>query len=72
MSSEDQSEYTQNLQQKSDTEVLKLAILSVAATTLASIGGSIFLIAGGHEIPEGLIALGSAGIGGLATMLSRR
>lgn len=51
-------------------KALELAVKSVALITLATVVGAIYLIGVGKEIPQGLIALGSAGVGGLATMLN--
>lgn len=54
----------------SDWKALELAVKSIACITLATVLGSILLIATGKPVPEGIIALGSAGVGGLATMLN--
>lgn len=53
-----------------DWKALELAVKSIACITLATVLGAIILIGTGKPVPEGIIALGSAGVGGLATMLN--
>lgn len=54
-----------------DYVVLRLAVVGLIIATVAALLGTIFLIWNGRQAPDGVVAIGSAGVGALATMLVR-
>lgn len=54
-----------------DYVVLRLAVIGLIIATAFSLGGTILLSWYGKASPDGVIAIGSAGVGALATMLVR-
>ncbi len=56
----------------SDRLTFRLAIMLIGLIALVTIGGICFLLqAGNVELPDGLIAIASAAVGGLAGLLSQ-
>ena len=54
-----------------DYVVLRLAVVGLILATAIALFGTIFLIWSGRTAPDGVVAIGSAGVGALATMLVR-
>ena len=54
-----------------DFTVLRFAVLGLIVALTIALAGSIVLTYGEKEIPEGIIAIGSACVGALSTMLVR-
>jgi hypothetical protein len=54
-----------------DYLVLRVAVIGLILATTITLLGAIMLVAAGKQAPEGIIAIGSAGVGALATMLVR-
>lgn len=54
-----------------DYVVLRLAVAGLILATLVSLVGVVALAAYGKELPDGIVAIGSASVGALATMLVR-
>lgn len=52
------------------TSVLKLTVKVVGVAVCLAIVVTAVLAWAGRDVPEGLIALGAAGVGGLATLLN--
>lgn len=50
--------------------VLRLAAAGLIAMGLAVVVGSVYLIGLDKDIPDGIIALGSAAVGALATLMT--
>ena len=54
-----------------DYVVLRLAVVGLIIATVLALAGTVFLIWSGRSAPDGVVAIGSAGVGALATMLVR-
>jgi uncharacterized integral membrane protein len=54
-----------------DYVVLRFAVLGLMLAIIVSLVGVIFLAWQGKELPDGIVAIGSASVGALATMLVR-
>ncbi len=54
-----------------DYVVLRFAVLGLIVALAISLVGAIVLTYAGHEIPEGIVAIGSACVGAVSTMLVR-
>ena len=54
-----------------DYVVLRLAVVGLIIATVLALAGTVFLIWSGRAAPDGVVAIGSAGVGALATMLVR-
>lgn len=54
-----------------DFTVLRFAVLGLIAAAVLALLGVIYLTDGGKEVPEGVIAIGSACVGALSTLLVR-
>lgn len=54
-----------------DYVVLRLAVVGLIVATALALIGTVFLIWDGKSAPDGVVAIGSAGVGALATMLVR-
>ena len=54
-----------------DYIVLRLAVVGLILATVFALAGTVFLIWSGRTAPDGVVAIGSAGVGALATMLVR-
>jgi hypothetical protein len=54
-----------------DYVVLRLAVVGLIIATVMALIGTIFLTWYGKSPPDGVVAIGSAGVGALATMLVR-
>ena len=52
-----------------DVWVYRISVLALGLAVLSSMVGGIVLSAGGRQIPEAVVALGSAAIGSLAGLL---
>lgn len=52
-----------------DVWVYRISVLALGLVVLCSMVGGIVLSAGGRQIPEAVVALGSAAIGSLAGLL---
>jgi len=55
----------------SDYVVLRLAVIGLIIATCLALLGTVALIYFGKTAPDGVVAIGSAGVGALATMLVR-
>jgi uncharacterized integral membrane protein len=55
----------------SDYVVLRLAVVGLILAGVVALLGAIFLTWNGRTAPDGVVAIGSASIGALATMLVR-
>lgn len=49
---------------------LKLAVKAIGLAVLGIVVATTYLISTGHDVPEGLIAMGAGGIGALSTLLN--
>lgn len=54
-----------------DYLVLRFAVLGLILAIVIALAGVIFLSSSGKELPDGIVAIGSAAVGALATMLVR-
>lgn len=54
-----------------DYVVLRMAVIGLIMATVVALFGTIFLTWYGKSAPDGVVAIGSAGVGALATMLVR-
>lgn len=54
-----------------DYVVLRFAVMGLLAGVVVSLVGVLLLAANGREAPEGVLSIGSACVGALATMLVR-
>lgn len=54
-----------------DYVVLRLAVAGLILATVAALAGTILLTWFDKSAPDGIVAIGSAGVGALATMLVR-
>lgn len=54
-----------------DYVVLRLAVAGLILATAIALMGTIALLWTGRDAPDGVVAIGSAGVGALATMLVR-
>ena len=54
-----------------DYVVLRMAVVGLIIATVVALLGTLLLIANGKAAPDGVVAIGSAGVGALATMLVR-
>lgn len=54
-----------------DYLVLRLAVIGLIIATAIALLGTIVLVWQGKAAPDGVVAIGSAGVGALATMLVR-
>lgn len=54
-----------------DFAVLRFAVLGLIVSAVLALLGVIYLTDGGKEVPEGVIAIGSACVGALSTLLVR-
>lgn len=54
-----------------DYVVLRLAVVGLIVATVFALAGTILLSWYGKAAPDGVVAIGSAGVGALATMLVR-
>lgn len=61
----------EEVRQTQDFVVLRLVALGLTAVALTAAIGVMVLAAFEQEIPEGVLAFGSAAVGALATMMTR-
>lgn len=54
-----------------DYVVLRFAVMGLLLAVVSSIGGVLVLAYAGKNVPEGILAIGSAAVGALSTMLVR-
>lgn len=54
---------------KGSASVIKIAVQALAAVAMVSIFATVGLLAWDKEVPEGVLALGSASVGALSTLL---
>lgn len=54
-----------------DYVVLRFAVIGLMLAIIVSLLGVVFLAWQGKELPDGIVAIGSASVGALATMLVR-
>lgn len=54
-----------------DYVVLRLAVIGLIIATVFALAGTVLLSWYGKAAPDGVVAIGSAGVGALATMLVR-
>lgn len=54
-----------------DYVVLRLAVIGLIVATVFALAGTVLLSWYGKAAPDGVVAIGSAGVGALATMLVR-
>lgn len=54
-----------------DYVVLRIAVIGLIMASIVALIGSIVLVWNEKAVPDGVIAIGSAGVGALATMLVR-
>lgn len=54
-----------------DYVVLRLAVVGLIVATILALAGTVILTWAGKTAPDGVVAIGSAGVGALATMLVR-
>lgn len=53
-------------------QIRRTAVMGIILIAVVAILGDVFLLSTGHAPPAGLIAIGSAGVGALATLLAVR
>ncbi|HKZ20481.1 MAG TPA: hypothetical protein VJQ57_10250 [Acidimicrobiia bacterium] len=58
--------------EKQDFIVLRIAVVGIILSILLAGGGVVFLVSMDKEVPDGILAIGSAGVGALATMMVRK
>lgn len=65
------SDVTKQQSVAQDFAVLRFAVVGLIVTAVLALLGVIYLTDGGKEVPEGVIAIGSACVGALSTLLVR-